>query len=98
MSPIFLKITRLAVCSICDGSFELSPEEKPPEKCSICGSYDWQWGPESKVSGLIRQGINRERRSLNPGAASRARQQHGKKQWRQFRGKPVENKPPEGDN
>lgn len=86
--PIFIAVVRRAQCMICQGMFDLEPNEKPPDRCYHCGSADWEWGPESRDSRLIRLGINRLRKSLNPGAKSKKRKDHGKRQWRQFKPKP----------
>ena len=86
---ILITIYRIANCEVCDGQWALDPRiELPlPEECLICGSRDWLWGPEPLDSRFIRQGISRKGRKVNPGASSRARQEQGKRQWRQFRGK-----------
>ena len=85
--PVFLSVRRVAVCAICNGKWYLEANESP-EKCVHCGSGDWELGPESRERHLIRQGISRLRRSLNPGATSKKRQDWGKKQYQSFRPKP----------
>jgi predicted nucleic acid-binding Zn-ribbon protein len=85
---IVLVIVRRAQCEICSGIFDLEIGEKPPDGCRVCGSTDWLYGPESSDSKYIRQGIKHVKKVLNPGAKSRARQERGRKQWRQFKPKP----------
>jgi hypothetical protein len=38
------------------------------------------------------------RKSINPGATSKKRVDHGKKQYRQFKPKPIEKQSVEGEN
>ena len=85
--PIFLSVRQVAVCTICQGQFDLEPEEKPPDRCVLCGSSEWEWGPDSKESRLIRQEIMRFRKPINPGVTSKKRQDHGRRQYRQFKPK-----------
>ena len=89
--PVFISVVRTAQCYFCNGQWILDPMEHP-EKCIHCGSLDWQWGAESRDSAFIRQGITRLRKSLNPGAKSKKRQDQGKKQWRRFKQKPEKGK------
>ena len=91
--PIFLAVVRRAWCAICNSLWDIEAGETIPERCPCCASEDWELGPESRESRLIRQGIARQRKSLNPGATSKKRQDHGKRQWRRFAPKPVENEP-----
>jgi hypothetical protein len=86
--PIFLALCRIAQCSICSNQWPLEGLDLP-DKCVFCGSADWEFGPESRDSRFIRQGISRVRKSLNKGAKSRKRQEQGKKQWQGFKPKPV---------
>lgn len=86
--PILIAVVRRALCAICSGTFDLDAGEEKPERCRHCGSKEWEWGPDSMDSRYIRQGIDRSRKSLNPGATSKKRQDHGRRQWRQFKGKP----------
>jgi hypothetical protein len=88
--PILLVVVRRAWCVTCNGTFDLEPLEIPPARCPLCNSQEWEWGPESSDSRLIRQGIKRLRKRLNPGATSKKRQDRGKKQWRRFKPKPEE--------
>jgi hypothetical protein len=88
--PIFVCVVRRAQCMICSGMWDLDAGMEPQEACLWCGSSDWQWGPESRDTRFIRQGISRLRKSLNPGATSKKRQDHGRRQWRQFKPKPVD--------
>lgn len=85
--PVFIALWRIAQCCICSSQWPLDGLEQP-DRCVHCGSADWEWGPESRESRFIRQGITRVRKSLNKGAKSRARQEQGKKQWRRFKPKP----------
>jgi hypothetical protein len=84
---IVLVIVRRAQCEICSGQFDLKPGQAVPGKCEVCGSEDWLYGPDSSESRFIRQGIKKRKRTLNPGAKSRTRQERGKRQWRQFKTK-----------
>lgn len=85
---ILLVLVRRAFCEMCGGHFDLEPGHEAPAVCPLCGTSDWQFGPESKDSRLIRQGISRAKKRLNPGAKSLKRQKRGRKQWRQFKPKP----------
>jgi hypothetical protein len=95
---VYLQVVRKAVCAICEGEWTLEAAEKPDARCRHCGSGDWDLGPESKSSILIRNGISRLRKSINPGATSKKRVDHGKKQYRQFKPKPIEKESVEGEN
>lgn len=83
--PVFIAVVRICQCYICESQWGLDFEEKPPEKCIVCGTTDWEFGAESRDSKFIRQGISRLRKTLNPGAKSRGRQLWGKKQWQGFK-------------
>lgn len=87
---IVIIVIRRALCEVCDRTFDLEYGEQPPEKCRVCGSANWEEGPEIRDATYIRKGISKSKRRLNPGAASRARQQQGKRQWRKFRTKEQE--------
>lgn len=87
--PIFLCVTRRAQCTLCSGAWDLEPQEYP-ERCPACGSADWEWGIESSDSRYIRQQISRLRKVLNPGATSKKRQDHGRRQYQGFKPKPVD--------
>jgi hypothetical protein len=82
---IFLAIIRRCHCEICNGEFDLKDGEEPPAECRLCGSSVWLWGREDRKARAIRQGHATKRKVLNPGAASKARQDRGLKQWRRFR-------------
>ena len=107
MAPVFIGVVRMAQCYYCSGQWVLDNLEYP-EQCAHCGSWDWEWGPESVESIKIRQGIKRLRKTLNPGASSKKRQTRGKSQWRRFRSKeqedaankakPVEKQEPKDEN
>lgn len=90
--PVFVAVVRIAQCTLCSGQWNLEPQEMP-ERCVHCGSLDWEWGIESSDSRYIRQQISRLRKVLNPGAKSRARQQHGKSQHQAFNGPDYVQKP-----
>lgn len=79
MSPVFVKVIRLAECAICYGRWRIDNMGEP-DTCAHCGSPDWMWGVESHDVRLIRQGVSRLRRRLNPGAKSKARQDRAKAQ------------------
>jgi hypothetical protein len=98
MCPIFLAVCRVGACSICDAQWELPPEGGKPEICPSCGTSEWEWGPESRDSRFIRQKITRARRVVNKGARSRKRQEQGKRQYQQFKPKPVEPEAQEEEN
>lgn len=83
---IVIVIVRRCFCEICGGSWDLETEEDPPKKCKLCGSVNWEEAPEIKDAIYIRKGIATKKKRLNPGAASRSRQQQGRKQYRQFKG------------
>ena len=110
---IFLTIVRRCHCEMCQGEFDLAPEQKPPLRCPHCRSVMWIWGPYTKSAAqgkcrVARQGLTKSKvpKALNPGAASRKRQEHGKKQWRQFlskenyeaRQKAIADQKPQEDN
>ena len=85
--PIYLAVVRVAQCFFCSKQWELEPQGVP-ERCKFCGSPDWELGPESRDTRFIRQGIDRSRNVLNPGARSRKRQEQGRRQWQGFKPKP----------
>ena len=87
---IIIIIVRRCCCETCRGTFDLEWGEDPPAKCKLCGSKDWEEAPEIRDAIYIRKGISTSKRKLNPGAASRARQEQGKRQWRQFKPRPVD--------
>jgi hypothetical protein len=87
---IVIVVVRRCVCEICFKIFDLEYGEDPPEKCKICGSVNWIEGPTTRDAIYIRKGITKAKRRLNRGAASRKRQQQGKRQWQGFRPKPVD--------
>ena len=93
---ILLVIVRRCFCEVGHHSFDLEHGEDPPEKCRVCGSVDWEEAPEVRDAIYIRRGISKAKRRLNPGAASRKRQQQGKRQYQSFKPRPVdiEEKPP----
>ena len=98
MSPILVVVCRKAWCAICEGMWEIYPDAPAEERCPVCGSLDWMWGPDSRESRMIRQGIMRSKKRLNPGATSLKRREHGRKQWRQFKPKPVESEQAQGED
>ena len=87
---IYIVVIRRCLCEICFKQWDLEFGEDPPKTCPHCGSRDWEEAPEIRDALYIRKGITKNRRRLNPGAASRARQEQGKRQWRQFKPKPVD--------
>ena len=87
---IVIIIVRRAVCEVCRKTWDLEWGEDPPTTCKLCGSRDWEEGPEARDAIYIRKGISTSKRKLNPGASSRARQEQGKRQWRKFRSKEQE--------
>ena len=84
---IVIIIVRRCLCEICGKCFDLERGEYPPEKCKVCGSLNWEEAPEVRDAIYIRKGITKNKRRLNPGAASRKRQTQGRKQWQGFRSK-----------
>lgn len=84
---IIIVIVRRCVCEVCNGQWDLEWGEDPPANCKLCGSKDWEEAPEIRDATYIRKGITTSKRRLNPGAASRARQQQGRKQHQGFRSK-----------
>jgi len=87
---IVIVVIRRCLCEVCSKTFDLEWGEEPPEKCRVCGSVNWEEAPEVRDATYIRKGISKSKRRLNPGAASRKRQSQGRKQWRQFKPKPVD--------
>lgn len=85
---IVIIVIRRALCETCGKTFDLEWGEEPPDKCQLCGSVNWEVPPEIRDATYIRKGISKSKRRLNPGAASRARQQQGKRQWQAFKPKP----------
>lgn len=96
--PVMICLIRRALCCICDGTFDIAAEEPLPERCIVCGSSDWQFGRESQDSVMIRQGLARQRKSLNPGARFLKRREHGRRQHQGFKPKPIESEEPESEN
>jgi hypothetical protein len=90
---IILVIVRRAQCEICSAVWDIEGLEPPPERCPHCQSLIWEFGPEPKDRKYIRQGLAKNPKTLNPGAKSKKRQDHGRKQWRQFKPKPVDENP-----
>jgi hypothetical protein len=84
---ITIVVVRRAFCEVCGKTFDLERDEETPKYCPLCNSYDWEGVKGSQDASLIRKGISKRKRRLNPGAYSRARQQRGKKQWQQFKDK-----------
>jgi len=82
---IIIVIVRRAFCEICHKSFDLEFGEDPPANCKLCGSKNWELAPEIRDATYIRKGLATKKKRLNPGATSRARQQQGRKQYRQFK-------------
>ena len=87
---IFLVIVRRCECVVCNGTFDLEGEEKPPDRCKHCNSPNWEFGSETRESIFLRTGKKKVARSFNPGAKSRNRQERGKAQWRRFKPKPLD--------
>ena len=93
---IFIVIVRRLFCEVCHKMWDLEFGEDPPKVCKFCKSSDWEVAPEIRDAIYIRKGISKAKKKLNPGAASRKRQNQGRKQWRKFRSKEEEeaaNKP-----
>lgn len=95
--PVYVCVVRRAQCVICTNTWDLQPEEHP-DRCLHCGSADWEWGRESADSRLIRQGISRLRRRLNPGAKSKKRQDRAKAQHQAMQPKMEAVEPPKRKN
>ena len=89
---VIIVVVRRCFCEVCNGSFDLESEEELPKKCKLCGSTVWEEAPEIRDAIYIRKGLATKKKRLNPGASSRARQQQGKRQYRQFKDKPVDSK------
>ena len=73
---------------MCSEQWDLEPGSETPDKVPALRLCGWEWGPESRDTRYIRQGISRLRTVLNPGAKSRARQERGRKQFKHFKPKP----------
>lgn len=86
---IYLRIVRQAVCEECGETWELDPTGASPIDCPFCKSQCWN-GKADRPSVWARHGRTRKKKRLNPGAKSKKRQERAKKQWRQFKPKPVE--------
>ena len=87
---IVIIIVRRCLCETCGKTFDLEWGEDPPEKCRICGSVNWEECPEIRDATYIRKGITKAKRRLNPGAASKKRQDQGRRQYQAFKPKPVD--------
>ena len=87
---IYIVLVPRCFCEVCNKNWDLEFGEDPPKTWQHCGSRDWEEAPEIRDAIYIRKGITKNKRRLNPGAASRARQEQGKKQWRQFKPRPVD--------
>jgi hypothetical protein len=85
---IVIIIVRRCLCDSCNKYWDLEWGEDPPEKCKLCGSVTWDEGPEVRDATYIRKGITKAKRRLNPGAASKKRQDQGRKQYQAFKPKP----------
>jgi predicted nucleic acid-binding Zn-ribbon protein len=85
--PVYLCVTRRAQCCICGHIWVLDGLEDHPDKCPCCGTLEWEFGPECEESKLIRQRFARRSRILNPGAASKKRQDRARAQYQQFKDK-----------
>jgi hypothetical protein len=82
--PVFLAVVRQAQCVVCSGTWYLEPGTDTPDRCIHCGSEVWEWGVESADIRRLRQGITFLPRRLNPGAASKKRQDRAKAQGQAF--------------
>lgn len=89
---ILIVVVRRAICEVCHGQFDLAAGEKPPKECKLCGSLLWEFGPRKSDVLRIQEGRTKVKRKLNPGAKSKKRQDRAKKQWRQLKPKPLDNK------
>lgn len=86
--PVLIAVCRIAHCMMCGKEWQLL-DGATPSTCRFCGSKTWEWGPVNQTSRRIRQGIKRNtstrgRRAFNAGAASKKRQEWGRKQYRRF--------------
>jgi hypothetical protein len=84
---IVIIIVRRCCCEVCNKTWDLEWGEDPPPKCKLCGSSDWEESPAISDAVYIRKGITKSKRRLNPGAASRKRQQQGRAQHQGFKSK-----------
>lgn len=82
---ILLVIVRRAVCEVCNGTYDLKGDDRPPEVCPLCNADNWLNGKIAKDTAYIRKGMATKKKRKNPGATSAKRQQRGRAQWRQFR-------------
>jgi hypothetical protein len=84
---------------VCGKYFDLDWGDEPPEKCRMCGTLNWDKGVVTRDATYIRKGISKNKKRLNPGAASRKRQTQGREQYQGFRSKEqVEAAKEKGDN
>lgn len=84
---IYLCIVRRCQCEVCQKSFDLAVDEKPPAKCKVCGSAEWLYGTNEIESRRVRMQIQKAPVTLNPGAKSLARREQGRRQYRGFKPK-----------
>lgn len=78
---ILVVVVRRAVCEQCGGSFDLEPNEVPPDKCRICDSWNWLNGNQNWSQSKSRHGYATRKRNLNPGRKSLKRQLRAKAQY-----------------
>lgn len=81
---IYLALCRIGFCEMCTSNFYLPAGDEIVEKCPTCGSSEWLYGVEPLDGVRIRMQIRKVSKPINKGAKSRARQERGRKQWRQF--------------
>ena len=85
---IWFELWRVGRCEHCEHLFRLGIGDAAPLKCPFCGKRDWLYGPEQLSKRYARMGMVKREKVINPGAASKKRQEQGRKQYRQFRPKP----------
>ena len=95
---IYLCLCRIGFCEMCTASFYLPPGDELVEECPVCHSSEWLYGVEPLDGVRIRMGIKHVSRPINPGAKSKRRQDRGREQWRQFKGKTVDSDSQPKDN
>jgi hypothetical protein len=95
---IYLKIVRMAHCEHCGKEWQIADPDNIPVECRYCTAPIWLEGAVDQKQIRVRHGHTKRKKNLNPGAAHRNRQIHGKKQYRQFKPKPVDEKPQQSDD
>ena len=95
---IYLALVRVCQCEICGGIFHLPGGEYVVDRCVHCGSAEWQYGVQATDGVRVRTGNAHKEVTVNPGAKSLNRRERARKQWRQLKPKPLDEKAEAGDD